>query len=42
MEQGVVVDEHNVDPAGIVGVGVHNGIGPMRMQKTNWRLAVPR
>jgi hypothetical protein len=26
------LDEHNVDPAGIVGVGVHNGIVPMRRQ----------
>jgi hypothetical protein len=33
LEQGVVADEHNVDPAGIVGVGVHNGIVPMRRQR---------
>jgi hypothetical protein len=24
------LDEHNVDPAGIVGIGAHNGIVPMR------------
>jgi hypothetical protein len=30
--KGVVVDEHNVDPAVIVGIGVHNGIVRMRRQ----------
>jgi hypothetical protein len=32
LEQGVVVDEGNVDSAGIVGVGVHHVIAPSRRQ----------